>query len=117
MSDNYQAVYDAVRSRFYGDFMDAFERALSGAFDFGHARMMMQEQISTVGYEHARPSVLFRPSIGRDGNMWCALYGEDLMDGVAGFGETPEKAMEAFDKAWREDKIPTFAAHATPGKE
>ena len=32
--------------------------------------------------------------------MWCALFGENLQDGVAGFGETPAKAMWAFDVAW-----------------
>jgi hypothetical protein len=36
-----------------------------------------------------------------DGDQWCALYGENLQDGVAGFGDTPEKAMYAFDAAWK----------------
>lgn len=58
--------------------------------------------------EQARraPHVLMRPRIMIDGTMWCALYGDDLVDGVAGFGETPEKAMEAFDEAWRSQKTP-----------
>lgn len=47
-----------------------------------------------------RPSVLYRPALMADGNMWCALYGKDAQSGVAAFGETPEKAMEAFDEAW-----------------
>lgn len=46
------------------------------------------------------PSVLWRPRIFRDGNKWCALYGENLQDGVAGFGDSPEAAMSAFDLAW-----------------
>lgn len=29
----------------------------------------------------------------RDGNQWCALYGEDLQTGIAGFGNTPFLAM------------------------
>jgi hypothetical protein len=58
--------------------------------------------------EQARraPHVLMRPTIMLDGDQWCALYGQDLMDGVAGFGETPEKAMEAFDEAWRNQRTP-----------
>lgn len=58
--------------------------------------------------EQARraPHVLMRPKLLLDGTMWCALYGDDLMDGVAGFGETPEKAMEAFDEAWRTARTP-----------
>lgn len=58
--------------------------------------------------EQARraPHVLMRPTVVPDGTMWCALYGENLMEGVAGFGETPEKAMEAFDKAWCGERTP-----------
>jgi len=51
--------------------------------------------------KRASPHVLMRPRIFRDGNMWCALYGENLVDGVYGFGETPEKACKEFDEAWR----------------
>jgi len=29
----------------------------------------------------------------KDGNQWCALYGEDLQSGIAGFGNTPFLAM------------------------
>ena len=55
----------------------------------------------TLRQEYTRPSVVFKPNISIDGNQWCALYGENLQDGVAGFGKTPEKAMLAFDMAWR----------------
>jgi len=26
--------------------------------------------------------------------MWCALYGDNLQDGVVGFGESPEEVEE-----------------------
>lgn len=29
----------------------------------------------------------------KDGSQWCALYGEDLQIGIAGFGDTPFLAM------------------------
>jgi len=48
-----------------------------------------------------RPSVVWRPRLYRDGDQWCALYGENLQDGCAGFGDTPEEAMAAFDAEWR----------------
>ena len=48
------------------------------------------------------PSYLYRPKLAIDGNQWCALYGENLQDGVVGFGDSPYEAMEAFDKAWFE---------------
>lgn len=57
--------------------------------------------------EQARraPHVLMRPAIFPDGNTWCALYGEDLQSGVAGFGETPEAACADFDKNWSSQKL------------
>jgi hypothetical protein len=53
-----------------------------------------------AAWEYQRHSVVFKPSLTKDGNMWCALFGENLTEGVAGFGETPSKAMYAFDRAW-----------------
>lgn len=52
--------------------------------------------------EKFRPSYLYRPRLTRDGNKWCALYGENLVDGVAGFGDSPDEAYREFDKAWYE---------------
>jgi len=46
------------------------------------------------------PSVIYKPKIYIDGNEWCTLYGENLQDGVCGFGKSPELAMNNFDKAW-----------------
>ena len=48
-----------------------------------------------------RPSYLYKPTLNRDGNRWCALYGENLQEGIAGFGDTPGEAMLSFDRAWR----------------
>lgn len=46
------------------------------------------------------PCVLYRPQLSIDGDHWCALYGENLQDGVCGFGKSPELAMLAFNQAW-----------------
>lgn len=35
----------------------------------------------------------------RDGDQWLFLWGENLQEGVSGFGDTPEAAAEAFDFA------------------
>lgn len=43
---------------------------------------------------------LLNPSIAIDGNQWCVLYGDNLQDGVAGFGDTPYLAVLDFTKAW-----------------
>lgn len=36
-----------------------------------------------------------------DGNAYCCLEGENLQDGIAGFGDTPEEAFNA----WLEERI------------
>ena len=107
MSDTYQAIYDAVRSRISGgNVSEVLRSAAHEALDFSHARALLQEQIGIVGQEMARPSVLFKPSLAVDGTKWCALYGSDLQVGVAGFGDTPEEAMRAFDQAWWKENTP-----------
>lgn len=107
--DSYQPIYDAVRSRIGGiDVGSAVESALREANLSHYAEMAMHSAFEVAG-QHQRPSVLYRPSLGLDGTMWRALYGENLMDGVAGFGETPAKAMEDFDKNWFSALTPAAA--------
>jgi len=38
-------------------------------------------------------------NVTKDGNQWCALLGNDLQDGIAGFGEHIHKAVE--ELAWK----------------
>ena len=52
------------------------------------------------------PSVLYRPNIFPDGAEWCCLYGDNLQDGIAGFGKTPAMACEAFNNAWWSERTP-----------
>ncbi len=56
----------------------------------------------TAEMERLRPSMQLRPRLFIDGNQWCALYGENLQDGVAGFGNSPHEAMLDFDKEWHQ---------------
>jgi hypothetical protein len=50
----------------------------------------------------ASPFILYRPKLYRDGDQWCALYGENLQEGIAGFGKSPDAAVRAFNAAWFE---------------
>lgn len=110
MSDSYQAVYDAVRSRISGDFVGAVESAARLCFEgFSYVPQHMQQQVYAVSHEQMRPSVLFAPKLMADGDQWMALYGPDLALGVAGFGVTPDAAMRAFDQAWLHGKTPAAA--------
>lgn len=98
--DTYQPIYDAVRSRigsFYGQ--DLVDR-ITQNFDFSFYADQIRNSFQEVARELARPSTIHKPKLVIDGNQWCALYGEDLHDGVAGFGDSPELAMADFDKEW-----------------
>lgn len=95
MSDSYQAVYDAVRSKISSDICLELVDVARNAFDLS----AFAEEVSI---EHRRPSAVYRPSIKMDGDKWSALYGDNLQDGVAGFGDTPAAAMADFDRAWNE---------------
>jgi hypothetical protein len=105
--DSYQAVYDAVRSRIHSCDVGEIVRNAAQGLDASHAVLMVQQDFCIAAHEMQRPSVLYRPSIGMDGSKWCALYGDDLMHGISGFGDTPAEAMADFDKNWREQKTPT----------
>lgn len=108
MSDNYQAIYDAVRSRISGgNIGDIAERALREAFDMGNTRAIVIEAVGIVQAEHTRPSVLYRPALSADGDQWCALLGDNIQMGVAGFGNTPADAMADFDMAFLKERTPT----------
>jgi len=97
MSDTYQAIYDAVRSKIgNGDIGSAVEMAIRDA-NISHYVAMAANAIQCAAAEYQRPSILLRPKISIDGTQWCALYGENLNDGVAGFGNSPAEAMFAFD--------------------
>jgi hypothetical protein len=50
--------------------------------------------------DQSAPSLALKPRLFIDGNQWCALYGDNLQDGVAGFGSSPDKAMRDFDLEW-----------------
>lgn len=61
-------------------------------------------QMYSNACEQSSAFLMLRPRLFVDGDQWCALYGENLQDGVAGFGDTPDKAMRNFDLNWHEQK-------------
>lgn len=65
-----------------------------------HEARMAGAAIQAEAGAHERPSAIFRPRLSIDGNQWCALYGDNLQDGVAGFGASPADAMWDFDRNW-----------------
>lgn len=89
--DSYQPIYDAASLQLGG---------------LSYIAQHVQQEVYRVSEAMTAPHVLMRPALALDGTMWCALYGENLMDGVAGFGETPAKAMAEFDAAWLNSSTP-----------
>lgn len=43
---------------------------------------------------------MLKPKIYIDGDMWCILYGEDLQNGICGFGKTPHEAIIDFNNSF-----------------
>lgn len=50
--------------------------------------------------------VRLTPRIFPDGDQWCMLYGDNLQDGVSGFGKTPAEAAADFDHNWGNQLLP-----------
>ncbi|MCP4603779.1 MAG: hypothetical protein GY847_25225 [Proteobacteria bacterium] len=113
--DSYQAIYDAVRSKISnGDIGRAVTEVAREQLDVSWARALAQEQIGIVGYEMSRPSVLFRPDVTIDGNMYSVLYGSNIMEGCVGYGDTLAEAMTDFDKNWHQHKLSETGLQPSP---
>lgn len=98
--DTYQPIYDAVSSKLRNcDIGAAIEQTMREA-NISHHAEMSANAVQCAAAEYERPSVLFRPKLSIDGNQWCALYGDNLQDGVSGFGDSPADAMWDFDRQW-----------------
>jgi len=94
MSDNYQAVYDAVRSCFSYCNADQIIRDAVN-IDASWAIEQVRNEYLNVTYELQRPSAIFKPELSLLSGRWIANLGD-----CEGIGESPEEAMRAFDVAW-----------------
>lgn len=66
-----------------------------------HNEMLFQERMiaATESSQYNLVSLL-KPKIYIDGNQWCVIYGDNIQDGVCGFGDTPLKAICEFNSSW-----------------
>lgn len=79
---------------------------ISTEAEYWSARYSEEERLAyqrhlQANWATVRPSTVYKPTLLRDGNQWCALFGEDLQSGIAGFGDSPALAMHAFDEEWK----------------
>ena len=103
--ESYTAIYDAVRSRIDPVSSQDILNTIQMQFDVSMHLEIIKQEFCNAAFDMQRPSVLFRPRIFIDEGHWCALYGENIQDGVAAFGTSPNEAMNNFDEAWR-DRLP-----------
>lgn len=68
------------------------------------AALLQQSRMSyAIEMEELCRFNLLRPKLYRDGNQWCVLYGENIQEGIAGFGDTPNKAIFDWNGAWHRE--------------
>ncbi len=79
-----------------------YDRTEQMRLDAAGVEWQAAQQRFVIAQEMGRPSMMLRPRLFIDGDQWCALHGDNLQDGVAGFGDSPELAYIAFDSAWCE---------------
>jgi len=67
-------------------------------------KIMQHQSIMNALIEQEEMNLVrtLNPKIFIDGNKWCVLYGENVQDGICGFGHTPRKAIYDFNKAFNE---------------
>ena len=68
----------------------------SNAIDMEHqskmSRLVQQEEFSLIEQ--------LKPKFSIDGNQFCVMYGDNPMEGVCGFGDTPYLAVLDFNRNW-----------------
>jgi len=47
---------------------------------------------------------ILKTTLQKDGNRWCALYGNDLQSGIAGFGDSPHEAILNWVKEMKKEE-------------
>jgi len=73
---------------------------MSAAVQAANTQERASSYAQEVELERLRPFYLLKPAVYKDGNQWCALYGENIAIGVCAFGDTPAKAATNFDIVW-----------------
>ena len=57
------------------------------------------------------PSAVHRPRVFFQNNVWVALLGRSIEEGIVGFGSTAKAALAAFDAQYEGDLRPSVQRH------
>ena len=69
-----------------------------------HEVIQHQEEMSlVVEKEEYNLFAMLKPKLCKDGNQWCCLYGENIQEGIVGFGDTPYLAILDWLGAWHKE--------------
>lgn len=74
------------------------------SFAIEQIRQRIEDCAGDVARALIAPHLIYKAVLCKDGNQWCWLYGPNLQEGIAGFGDTPALAAQAFDAAWVEER-------------
>ena len=68
--------------------------------------MKHNEEMVILGEERVLKFItILQPKFSKDGNMFCYLLGDNLLVGIAGFGETPYLAAYDFVENFTKEKV------------
>ena len=62
-------------------------------------RQDLSMQFEMERIEYVKFSMI-QPKLYKDGNQWCCLYGDNIQEGITGFGDTPYLAILDWNNAW-----------------
>lgn len=66
--------------------------------------ILQQEKLNLIiEQEEYNLFVMLKPALYKDGNQWCCLYGENIQEGIVGFGDTPYKSILDWTKSWNKN--------------
>lgn len=67
-----------------------------------YASIEHQEKLNTIiGEQELQLVKTYNLKPFKDGDKWCVLLGENIQEGICGFGETPYKAILDFNCAFQ----------------
>ena len=70
-----------------------------------------------ISWALTKPHVIYKVTPVPEGTSWMCLLGDNLQEGIAGFGDTPAEAAAAFDKAWETANTPAAMLAGKAAKE
>ena len=64
--------------------------------------MLYEQKMQNYTYncERSAPHVIHNTKIFKDGNKYCCLLGDNIQEGICGFGDSPKEACDDFDYIW-----------------